>query len=60
MEKDKILKLINLKIRLNNAERKHERELDHAREQGSYAYAEGYKSRAMVEIEELEKQIEEL
>lgn len=57
MEKEQILKLVELKVKLMEAEKEHAKELDEAVESGSYAFAEGYKSKAMREIEELEKEI---
>lgn len=58
MEKEQILKLIELKCDLIKAKEKHKQELDKARNNGSYAYAEGYISPAMDEIERLEKEID--
>ena len=58
MEKEQILKLIELKCELIKAEEKHEKELTEARNNGSYAYAEGYVSPVMDEIESLQKEID--
>jgi hypothetical protein len=57
MDKYKILKLVELKFELMQAEAKHKKELEKARENGSYAYAEGYYSQAMKDIDRLSEEI---
>ncbi len=60
MKKETILKLVELKFKLMKAEERHRKELDNARENGNYAYAEGYYSQAMKDIDMLEEEINKI
>ena len=58
--KEKILELIELKIRLMEYEKEHQEEVDKCVENGSYYFAEGGTTTATERIRELEQQIEDL
>ena len=60
IKKDEILKLIELKVQLINAEAIDKKERYESAKSGSYRYAEGFESDVMKEIERLEAEINKI
>ena len=60
MTKKTLLKIIELKYKLMEAEKKHTKEINEAIKEGSYRFAEGYVSSSMEIIEEIEKELFDL
>lgn len=60
MKKEEILKLIKLKVKLMKAEEEHEKEIEEAVTEDSWAFAEGYVSDSMEKIEHFGKEIEKI